>query len=118
MSVPLKTGKSAVPQNQRLAEDDFFAVANDAARGVARIDDQLRGMHDGFVVVAGMIGSNHHSIVTRESLWIEWHRLHVPVIVVAHLVELGEVWIVVIELRAALLEELHDFKRWRFTEII
>src|SRR5689334_15313321 len=75
-------------------------------------------MHDGFVVVAGMIGGDHYGVVARERLGIQRHGLHVLVIVVAHLVKLREVRIVVIELSAALLKELHDFERWRFAEIV
>ena len=75
-------------------------------------------MHDGFVVVAGMISGNHHGIVACERLRIQRNGLHVFVIVVAHLVKLGEVRIVVVEGRAALHKELHDLERWGLAQIV
>jgi len=46
-----------------LAEYDFFAMAHDAARGVARIYDQLCGISNRCIVIAGMVGGNNHGIV-------------------------------------------------------
>ncbi len=46
-----------------LAEYDFFAMAHDAARGVARIYDQLCGISNRRIVIAGMVGGNNHGIV-------------------------------------------------------
>jgi len=49
-----------------LTEDDFRAVADHPASGVARVDDQLGGIHNGAEVVAGMIGGNEHGVVPGE----------------------------------------------------
>src|SRR5580692_100947 len=38
-----------------LTENNLRAVANHPAGGVARVDDEFRGVHDGAVIVAGMI---------------------------------------------------------------
>ncbi len=90
----------------------------DAASGVARVHDQLGGVDDRRVVVAGVIGGDDDAIVAADGLRVERHRLHVLVVVVAHLVKLREVGIVVVEFRAALLQQLHDFQRGRLAEVI
>src|ERR1700722_14328094 len=94
-----------------LAEDDFLAVAHYATGGVAGVDYQLGGVDDGGVVVAGMVGGDDYAVVAGQGLWVQGHGLHVFVVVVAHLVELGEIGIVVVEFGATLLEELHDLER-------
>ena len=93
-------------------------MAHDAAGGVARVHDQLGAVNDGHVVVDGMVGGDDHGIVARERLRIQGNGLHVLVIVVAHFVELREVGIVVIERGTALHEELHDFERRGFAQIV
>src|SRR5579872_1889775 len=101
-----------------LAEDDFVAATLDAASGVARVDDQLGRVNDLGVVVAGVVGGNDDAIVTGDGLRVERHRLHVLVVIVAHLVKLREVGIVVVEFGAALLEQLHDLQRGRLAKVI
>src|SRR5271154_881922 len=44
-----------------LTMDDLGIL--DAARGIARVDHQLRFLHDLFVVVIGVVGHDQHTIV-------------------------------------------------------
>ena len=47
----------------RLAEDDFFAVAHYATSGIASVDYELRGVDDGAVIVAGVVGGDDYALV-------------------------------------------------------
>jgi len=47
-----------------------------------------------------------------ERLRTQGHGFHIRVVVVAHFVKLREKGIVVVEIRAALFKNLHDFQRW------
>src|ERR1051325_11489873 len=49
-----------------LAGDDAIAVTCDAAGGVTGVNDELRAVHDGVVIVTGMIGGNDGSVVLTE----------------------------------------------------
>src|SRR5712692_1147676 len=102
----------------RSAPHDLLVVAADAARGVARVHHHLRRIGDRLVIVAGMIGGDHHGVVTCQRFRRQLHRAHLRIIVVPHLVELREVRIVVIHQRAALSQQLHDLQRGRFTQIV
>src|SRR5262249_54287715 len=86
-----------------LAGHDAVAVSRDAARGVAGVHDDFGSVDDGVVIVAGVVGGDDGRVVLAEALRGQRHRLHVLKIVVAHLVQLREVRIVVVELSAALL---------------
>src|SRR5580700_10266729 len=101
-----------------LTQNNFRAVTNHPAGGVARVDDVFRGVHDRSVVVAGMIGGDQDSVVLAERLGIQGNGFHVGVVVVAHFVELREVGIVVIETGAALFEDFHDFQGWGFAQVV
>src|SRR6267154_1620355 len=101
-----------------LTEHDFFAVAHHAARGVARIDHQLCAIGNRRKVIARMVGSDNHGIVTSQRLRIQGHRFHALVIEVPHLVQFWEIRIVIVQNRAALLQKLHDFQRRRFPQIV
>src|SRR5690242_9257958 len=49
-----------------LAEDDFVAAALDAAGGVAGVHDELGGIDDVGVVVAGVVGCNDDAVVAAD----------------------------------------------------
>ena len=93
-------------------------MAHDAASGVTGVDHEFGAVHNGRVIVAGVIGGNDHTVVAGERLWGDGHGLHIFVVVMAHFVELGEVRIVIVEVRATLLEQFHDFQGGRFTQIV
>ena len=57
--------------------DNFFAVVLDVTGGVARIDDEFGVLHDGFVIVAGVIGSDEDAVIRGEALGSERDGLHV-----------------------------------------
>ncbi len=65
-----------------------------------------------------MIGGDDRGIVPAQGVGGERHRLHVFKIVVAHFVQLRKVRIVVIDACAALLQQLHDFERRRFAQVV
>ena len=61
------------------------------------VDHQLGRLHDRRVVVVGMIGGDDHAVVRGQILRRQVDRAHAGIVVVAHLVQLGEIGIVVIE---------------------
>src|SRR5580692_618597 len=93
-------------------------MAHDAARGVARVYYQFGGIDDGYVIVARVIRRNDDSVIASEGLRIQRDGLHVFVVVVAHFVKLREIGVVVFEVRAALLKQLHDLERGRFAQVV
>jgi hypothetical protein len=76
-------------------------MPRDAARGIAGVDDQLRGLDDHRVIVAGVIGGDEHAVVCGQRLAVNRHGFHSLEIVVAQLVNFGEVRIIVIYFCAA-----------------
>src|ERR1700693_2201614 len=93
-------------------------MAHDAASGVTAVDYQFGAVPYGSVIVAGVIGSDDYTVVGGEGLRSDGHGLHIFVVVMAHFVELGEVRVVIVEIRAALLEQFHYFQGGRFTQIV
>ena len=74
-----------------LAIDYLFAVLFHAAGGVARVHDKFGVAGDCVVVIARMIGGDQDAIVAGKAFGREGDRAHVGKIVVAHLVQGGEV---------------------------
>src|SRR5580692_4461453 len=93
--------------HRRLAENNFVAVTHDPARGVARVYNKSGGVYNCNVIVARVIRRDDNPVIASQGLGIERDGLHVFVVVVAHFVELREIGIVVFEICAALLQELH-----------
>src|SRR5580692_9927192 len=93
-------------------------MTHNAASGVARVHYELRSIDDRGIVVARMIGGDDNGVIASQSLRVQRDGLHIFVVIVPHFMKLREVGIVVFEGCAALLEELHDFERWRFAKVI
>src|SRR5258708_34817474 len=63
--------------HELLTENDFRAVTNHPAGGVARVNDELRGIHDGAIVVAGMVGGDQDGVIFPERLRTQRHGFHI-----------------------------------------
>src|SRR5262249_21287892 len=103
-------GNWRLPSFPSLTGDDAGAVARDAARRGARVDDYFWGGHRGLGFLTGKVGGGDCGFLMAEGLPPGRDGVDSFEIVVAHSVQLRKVRIVVIELGAALLQELHDFE--------
>ena len=65
-----------------------------------------------------MVGGDDGGVVFAEGFGGNGHGLHIFKIVVAHFVHLREVRVVVFDLRAALLEQLHNFEGRGLAEVV
>jgi len=50
------------------AKDDLLPVPGNAARGISRIHDQRRMVHDHLIIIRRMVGRNDHTIMLRKTL--------------------------------------------------
>src|SRR6266853_2731123 len=87
----------------------------DTARGIASVNDQLRFAHDGRVFVVGMICDDGHTIV-RPNV-VEGNALHLQIVMPAF-EQYREIWVMVVNDRAPLLQQLDYGEGWRFAQII
>ena len=52
----------------RSAEHDLVAMAHDAARGIARVDDQLSRLDNRGVIITGVVGGDDHAVIASSGL--------------------------------------------------
>jgi hypothetical protein len=93
-------------------------MAHYPTSGVAGVDHQFRAIHNGAVIVAGVIRGDDYAVVGREGLRGDGHGLHFFVVIMSHFVQLREVRVVIVEIHATLLEQFHDFQCGRFAQIV
>src|ERR1700687_1079575 len=97
--------------------DDLLPPPADVPGGVARVH-YLRGIRDDHSIVdRAMVGQNQHCVVPGNALRRDGHRFHFVVEAVL-LLEPRDVGVVVLDLRAALLEQADHAKRRALAHVV
>ena len=89
----------------RLAQDYLLSEFLDCVRRIARIHDQSRVLHDGRIVIRGMVRGNDHHVILRQGFISQFHTLQAK-IVLPHFREVRKVWVIVIDAGPAGLKKL------------
>jgi hypothetical protein len=71
-------------------------VACYPASGIARVDHQLRGIHDSAEIVAGMVGGNDHRVVAGQGLWVQRNGLNLRDLFLDIFFNVVYLWLVVL----------------------
>src|SRR5438874_1136306 len=100
-----------------LRPHDVIPLPAHAPQGPAGVDDELRVVGDHLPVVGGVVGRDEHAVVTDQRLAAQRHALHLQV-VVPHAVGRRDVRVVVVDLRAQVLQFLDQLETRALADVV